>query len=265
MIGDLLFQGLFLTYLGGTVLFVFYLLYRKNPLMLLGRLLMIGGLLFSIAYMVWRGIAAGRAPFSNLFEFMLSFSIGIVLIYLVMERLTGLRALGLVIAPLNMIFVGWAAALPKEIGPLVPALRSFWMSLHVPMAIFAYGGYATAFALGILFMVKERWKTPWLPEGEVLDRWIYTVIGAAMPFLTLLIVLGAIWAEEAWGTYWSWDPKEVWSLITWLIYAGYLHAKTRWGSRYRKLSAYAAVFGFVAVIFTYVGVNLLLSGLHSYN
>ena len=140
---------------------------------------------------------------------------------------------------------------------------SNWLLAHVGVAIVAYGIFAFSFGTAILYLVKDRFKAKWLPAKDKLDELTYQLIAFAFPFMILVIVTGAIWAEQAWGTYWSWDPKETWSLITTLIYLGYLHARLVMGWK-GKVAAWFAVVGFLAVIFTYLGVSFLLSGLHSY-
>ena len=150
-----------------------------------------------------------------------------------------------------------------------PALKSQWLTFHVITAMFAYGAFAISFGLGLMYLLKGRalakssHKTSRLPSLEFLDELSYKIVGFAFPLLTLCIITGAIWANYAWGTYWSWDPKETWSLITWIIYAGYLHARLMYGWK-GKRAAWMAVFGFLAVLFTFFGVNYFLPGLHSY-
>ena len=160
----------------------------------------------------------------------------------------------------------WLLMIEKGSKPLMPALRSNWLYFHVFTAIMAYGAFAVSFALAILYLIKEGTSGRMagnLPPLEVLDELTYKIIMAGMPFLTLCIVTGAVWAEYAWGRYWSWDPKETWSLITWFVYAVYLHARfvANWKG---KKAIYLALGGFLAVLFTFFGVNLLLPGLHSY-
>ena len=153
----------------------------------------------------------------------------------------------------------------------MPALKSSWLSAHVLTALVAYGMLAVAFALALMYLWKanleEKGETgSWfeqLPSLELLERLVNRCILLALPFLTLLIVTGAVWAEYAWGSYWRWDPKETWSLITWLIYAVYLHGRVFLGWKGKRLMHWA-VFGFLAVLVTFIGVNLLLPGFHSY-
>jgi ABC-type transport system involved in cytochrome c biogenesis permease subunit len=144
--------------------------------------------------------------------------------------------------------------------PLLPALKSRWLSIHVLICFSAYAAFAVAFG-SALFYLFPRLRGPL--GAESLEVITTSAISIGFPLLTLGIITGAVWANQAWGTYWSWDPKETWSLITWFIYAAFLHARFARGFRGRR-AALLAVIGFLSVIFTYIGVNLILSGLHSY-
>ena len=150
----------------------------------------------------------------------------------------------------------------------MPALRSSWLGIHVSSAIIAYGAFGVSCAVSLVFLCRTRllknkaWES-YIPEEETLDRISYRAVSLGFLFLTFVMITGAIWAERAWGSYWSWDPKETWSLITWIIYAAYLHLRMNRGWRGKRAAVFAVV-GFVCVLFTYVGVNTLLPGLHSY-
>lgn len=146
----------------------------------------------------------------------------------------------------------------------MPALQSYWLKLHVAVAILAYGSFAVSFGAGLLLLLGKRLFVRGSEQWEVeLERLMNNAIAFGFPFMTLVLVTGAVWAEQVWGTWWSWDPKETWALITWLIYAIYLHGRLSrtWGG---KQSAWMVVIGFGAVIFTLFGVTWLLPGLHSY-
>ena len=150
----------------------------------------------------------------------------------------------------------------------MPALRSNWLAFHVSTAIISYGAFGVSFAVSLIFLVRERIKdgTFWdthIPPKEKLDMISYRAVSLGLLFLTFVIITGAIWAERAWGSYWSWDPKETWSLVTWLIYALYLHLRIGRGWRGRSAAIFAVI-GFICVIFTYIGVNTFLPGIHSY-
>ena len=171
-------------------------------------------------------------------------------------------------APVIFLIIGYAAMQSKDVKALMPALRSNWLGFHVSTAIIAYGAFGVSFVLSIIFLVRDRLKDDGflarhIPTREVLDMISYRSVSLGLLFLTFTIITGAIWAERAWGSYWSWDPKETWSLVTWIIYATYLHLRLRRGWQGRAAAVFAVV-GFVCVLFTYLGVNTFLPGIHSY-
>lgn len=169
--------------------------------------------------------------------------------------------------------MAYAAMNPNDIQPLVPALQSNWLISHVVTCFVGYAAFALSFVVSILYLFKagSEKRSPksagsflcFLPSSAGLDEIGYKTIAIGFPLLTIGIVTGAFWANVAWGTYWSWDPKETWSLIVWLIYAAYLHARITRGWR-GKRAAILSIVGFAATLFCYLGVNLILSGLHSY-
>ena len=168
--------------------------------------------------------------------------------------------------PLAFLMMGYASMLSKDIKPLMPALQSRWLTIHVGSAVIAYGSFAVACGLAIMYLLNRKnmdKADSKLPDAEAYDYLSYRIIAFGFLMLTIVIVTGAIWAKYAWSRYWAWDPKETWSLITWLIYSVYLHLRFNRGWK-GKSAALFAVIGFVCVIFTFVGVNILLPGLHSY-
>lgn len=230
--------------------------------------LMAAGFLVHTACIAARGLNAGRLPFSNQYEFALAFAWGIVLCFLIFVKKFDFNALGCFVAPLIFLVMGYAAMQSREIHALMPALQSSWLGFHVFTAIIAYGSFGVAFGVSMVFLFRGRLQESSLsgrqfPDEETLDLITYRAVSLGFLFLTLCIITGSVWAKRAWGTYWNWDPKETWSLITWIIYAIYLHLRLNKGLRGRKSAIFAAL-GFIAVIFTYVGVNTLLAGLHSY-
>jgi ABC-type transport system involved in cytochrome c biogenesis permease subunit len=178
-----------------------------------------------------------------------------MLLFLLVEYKYRLGILGSFLLPVVFLIIFYASFLSKQIVPLPPALESYWLGIHVTLAFLSYGAFVLSFVTGVMYLI--------LPSIETLDYLSYKSISLGFPLLTLGIITGALWANNAWGSYWSWDPKETWSLITWLIYASYLHARVIAGWRGRK-AAYLSIVGFGCVLFTYFGVNLLLGGLHSY-
>lgn len=213
----------------------------------------------------------GHAPLSNLYESLVFFSLVIVVIYLVVEKTYANRSIGAFTTPLAFLAMAYASLSPSindRIQPLLPALKSNWLIAHVITCFIGYAAFAIAFGLGIMFLLKQnesKWENPFLklfPDLYVIDELSRQMIMFGFLFLSAGIITGAVWANSAWGRYWGWDPKETWSLITWFVYAALLHARFMRGWRGRRL-AYLSVIGFIAVLFTYFGVNLL-PGLHSY-
>jgi cytochrome c-type biogenesis protein CcsB len=216
-------------------------------------------------------IGYGHAPLTNLYESLTFFSLTLGVIYLVIEWRTKNRRLGAFAMPLVCLALAYAALkVPgKDIQPLLPALKSNWLIAHVISCFIAYAAFAIAFCISIMFLFKKNQGSDdhsnllsRLPDEQVLDELTHQLIMFGFLFLSVGIITGAVWANSAWGRYWGWDPKETWSLITWLVYATLLHARMMrgWhGSRIATLS----IIGFAAVLFTYFGVNLL-PGLHSY-
>ncbi|MBE3586137.1 MAG: c-type cytochrome biogenesis protein CcsB [Thermoanaerobacter sp.] len=227
------------------------------------------GLLGNTAALGARIAANGRLPLANLYEFGLCFAWGIMLGYLLLQLKVKIKGLGVFTTLMGFLVIALISMLPRETGALMPALRSSWLTYHVLTAIVAYSAFALSFAGAVLYLIASGDSPLFaglrrrLPDREVLDRLVYQAVVIGLPFQTLLIVTGAIWAQYAWGAYWSWDPKETWSLITWLVYAAYVHARFVLGWRGRP-AAYLAVAGFIVVMFTFVGVTFLMSGQHSY-
>lgn len=218
--------------------------------------------------MAIRGIHAGHLPFTSQYEFASSFAWGVVLCFLVFVKKFHFNALGTFVSPVVFLIIGYASMQSYEIKQLMPALQSNWLGFHVSMAIVAYGSFGVAFGVAMVFLFRSRLGTgafasSHIPPENTLDLIIYRSVALGFLFLTLCMITGAIWAQKAWGSYWNWDPKETWSLVTWIIYAMFLHLRLNRGWKGKKSAAFAVI-GFLCVIFTYIGVNTLLSGLHSY-
>ena len=219
---------------------------------------------FLSAWLVFRTVAVGHGPFANMYEFSVSFAWGTLGAYLFFERRYHLRTLGLIALPVAVLMMLYATTIPSASEPLVPALQNnLLLTIHVAVAIIAYGSFSIAFGAALLYLIQPETGRRGLPRPEILDEISYRAVVIGFPFLTLVIVLGALWAEVAWGTYWNWDPKETASLVTWLIYGAYLHARVVRGWRGRR-SALLLMLGFAATLFTYFG-NLFFGGLHSYS
>ncbi|MBU2600529.1 c-type cytochrome biogenesis protein CcsB [bacterium] len=255
-----------------TLLYIGSLLFKKLNLSRVATFVIIIGACAHTIGLLIRTIKAGHAPFSNLYESMVFFSLSIVIVYFLIEYRYKLKVIGAFVSPIAFLAIAYASLLPpqyKKITPLAPALQSYWLEIHVITCFLGYAAFTVAFGASVMYLVKE-WlsKRPHgfyqkLPIEDLLDELGYRTIAIGMVFLTLGIITGAAWANYAWGTYWSWDPKETWALITWLIYAIYLHARVTTGWR-KKKAAWLSIIGFAAVIFTYLGVNFLMAGLHSY-
>ena len=227
--------------------------------------LLIGAVLHTVCIAA-RGINAGRLPLTNQYEFASAFAWGIAVCFLIFVKKYRFDALGTFVAPIIFLVIGYASMQSKEIHALMPALQSSWLGFHVSMAIIGYGAFGVAAGVGMVYLLKEKFRGPLaqkIPDEKKLDQIVYRAVALGFLFLTMCMITGAIWARRAWGSYWSWDPKETWSLITWIIYAIFLHLRVRRGVTGKK-AAWLAVVGFLCVIFTYIGVNTLLSGLHSY-
>jgi cytochrome c-type biogenesis protein CcsB len=208
-------------------------------------------------------LGMGHAPFSNLFESLVFFGWTLALIYLVIEWRTGLQTIGVFAMPLAFFAMLYALSLDPAIKPLVPALKSNWLIAHVITCFLGYAAFGVSAALSVMYLVTGQERVPASDRAVTLDDLIYQTVVVGFILLTAGIVTGSIWANSAWGTYWSWDPKETWSLITWLVYAAMLHSRFMRGWQGRRLAWFSLV-GFACVLFTYFGVNFLLSGLHSY-
>ena len=204
----------------------------------------------------------GHAPLSNFYESLIFFAWCITLTVMLLKKklnvpmITGFASLA---ALFCMGYASLSPSVDKKIEPLIPALQSNWLHVHVFACFIAYAAFAISFLCGLFYLLRLKS----MPAKEKLEEMNYQSIMVGFPMLTAGILSGAVWAHYAWGTYWSWDPKETWSLITWIVYALFLHARVTRGWKGRRIAVLSIV-GFLSVIFTYIGVNFVLSGLHSY-
>jgi len=268
------------TYMFSTVLYIAILVFRTPKL---------GGIATVFTALAWciqtAGIALrwiesyrqgiGHAPLTNMYESVVFFSWTIILFYLFIEWKFKTKIIGAFAVPfafLAMAYASFSTDLTKAINPLVPALQSNWLIAHVVTCFVGYAAFAVAAALGIMYLLKNTASettgpaagfSSRFPAPAIIDDIIHKTMVFGFIWLSGGIITGAIWANSAWGTYWSWDPKETWSLITWFFYAIILHTRYTRGWSGTKI-ALLAIFGFASVLFTYYGVNFLLSGLHSY-
>ncbi len=225
-----------------------------------------------IVGLVLRGVWAGRVPWGNMYEFSLAWTLGILAVFLAVSTRRDIRWLGLPVVFLSLLSLGLAVTvLYTEAAQLVPALKSWWLVIHVAAAIICGGAFTVAAAISVLYLWRDRAERKGkvtgivasLPDASRLDTLSYRILAFAFPLWTFAVISGAIWAENAWGRYWGWDPKETWAFITWVIYAGYLHARSTAGWRGRR-AAYISLIGFVSFLINYFGVNIFVNSLHSY-
>lgn len=231
-----------------------------------GTLLAWFAVVFQGCSVLLRTIAAGRGPYSNMYEFSLAFVFAATLMYLIFERMYQVKQLGAIVMAIAFGMALYVWSLPasmREVDALNPALQNQpLMTAHVSMAILSYATFAVSFAAAVLYLIASRRRVSWLPSPEMLDDIGYRAVTLGFPMLALVLILGSVWAYRAWGSYWSWDPKETAALFTWLVYGVYLHTRTLRGWR-GKRSAIILLIGFAAVIFTYYG-NYFFGGMHAY-
>jgi cytochrome c-type biogenesis protein CcsB len=238
----------------------------------IGLTLTVLGFLLSAVGVVLRGVAAGRAPWGNMFEFTTTAMVFVVGTYLLMAWRVGIRWLGLPVTLLAAVANGLAVTVfYVAVAPLVPALHSVWFLIHIIAAAIAGAAFNVGGLMSVLYLLKRRAEDrgsvrgylALLPTARRIDLLTYRFHAFAFPLWTFTVAAGAVWAEYAWGRYWGWDPKETWALVTWVIYACYLHARSTAGWRGSR-AAVIAIVGLASFWFNFVGINLLVSGLHSY-
>lgn len=215
-------------------------------------------------------MGAGHAPFANMYESLVFFAFVIAVLYLYLEFKYDMRIVGAFAFPMAFLAMAYSSLVNDRIEPLIPALQSDWLIAHVITCFLGYAGFAVSFAVSIMYLIKSREVSgspgqiaSHLPEPGVLDELTHQLVMFGFLFLTIGIITGSVWAKSAWGNYWSWDPKETWSLITWIVYAVLLHARLMRGWSGKRI-AWISIVGFISVMFTFFGVNYLLTGLHSY-
>jgi len=304
------------SYLAAMVGYFHFLAYRRPGPLLVARGVAGVGLAAHLVSVVLRGVAAGRVPWGNMYEYTSVVGLVAVGVYLlVVERRTQVRALGGFVLGAVVLAMAAATLIYVPPGPLVPALNSYWLRIHVLAAIVSSALFMLGFLFTVLYLVQDKRERRLvrdaapspamasvgggmphdlapgadepaaavvtldetagnghgpshaprgrLPSAATLDGLAYRVTAFAFPIWTFAVIAGAIWAENAWGRYWGWDPKEVWSFVTWVFYAGYLHARATQGWRGRR-AAIIATLGFAALVFNLVVVNTVVVGLHSY-
>ncbi|WP_417235777.1 c-type cytochrome biogenesis protein CcsB [Arthrobacter sp.] len=247
----------------------------RRPLARVAVAISILGLVVHVAGVISRGIAAGRVPWGNMYEFTTTGAMLVMAVFLAALLFRDLRFLGTFITGLVLIMLmAGAIVFATPVAQLIPALQSYWLVIHVSVAVLSAAIFTVTFALSTLQLLKERRakaSTPGSPEGmrlvptaANLEQLAYRMNAIGFILWTFTLMAGAIWAEAAWGRYWGWDTKEVWTFVIWVVYAGYLHARaTRGWSGTR--AAWLSIIGYLCVIFNFAVVNVYFSGLHSYS
>ena len=220
---------------------------------------------------IFRGVAAGRVPWANMFEFALTATVIIVGVFLLVQFWQDIKFLGAYVTGFALLFLGIATVnFYVDVVPLPPALQSWWLIIHVFVASLGTGFFALGAGLSIVQLFQASGQTKrtrllsTLPSATSLENTAYRLVVIGFVFWTFTLIAGAIWAESAWGRYWGWDTKEVWTFIIWVIFAGYIHVRATRGWRGSR-SAWLAIIGFAAVIFNFTIVNLFFKGLHAYS
>ncbi len=234
-------------------------------------LLTAGGFLCHTASILWRLAATGQMPVTNMHEAASFFAWALVILFFYIEFRYRVGLLGSFVMPVVFMLMLSASVLPRQLKPLNPLLQSYWLWIHTTLAFVGDAAFAMAAGIGLMYVLQERFVKKKhlgslfhrLPSLKVLDEINYKLVSIGFPFLSLAIITGSLWSQSAFGTFWQWDPKEVWSLITWFIYVFVLHARLRQGWRGRK-AAYLSIIGFLVVLFTFFGVSLLMKGYHSF-
>jgi cytochrome c-type biogenesis protein CcsB len=235
----------------------------KGALQRAADILLGAGFLFHSAMIALRWHAAGRPPFASMYEALVLFSWAIIAVYFIFERAYRAKILFIPVLILALSMLTGAFFGDSALKPLVPALQSPWISIHVVTYFIGYGALSVAFMLGILYLVFRKRHGAGAEPMRYIDTLMYRLIIFGFPFLTIGMTTGSAWADAAWGTYWGWDPKETCSLITWLVYVVYLHMRVLRGWKDSK-AAWLCIIGFLVTLFTFIGVNFILPGLHSY-
>jgi len=237
--------------------------FKKDKLLKAAWIAFLAAFALHTVFFIARGVAAKRLPLSNQFEFANAFAWGVALMAIAVCARRKADWLKIAAMPAALLIMTYAALQPMEIRDLMPALRSAWFGVHIGSAVIAYAAFVLAGCIGARFLIVSRREQEDDKALDQMDYLSYRLVSFGFLFLTVVILSGAIWAEQAWSSFWSWDPKEVWALITWIIYAVYLHLRLRRKHRGKKMALFLVVAVFL-VLFTFAGVNTLMHGLHTY-
>ena len=277
MLNSIMLSYITFVYFGAFILYLLMMVFGREILGRVATYVSVAGFVahtiaITIRWVESYRLGIGHAPFSNLYESLIFFAWTIILLYLIVEWRTKNRTSGAFVTPLAFLAMAYASFSPNinsGIQPLIPALKSNWLISHVITCFFGYAAFGLSFGLSIMYLLKRLDRESrsniflrLIPRTDILDELNYQMVVIGFLMLTLGIITGSVWAHSAWGSYWSWDPKETWSLITWLVYASVLHSRMVRGWKGKRIAILCFV-GFSCVLFTYFGVNYL-AGLHSY-
>ena len=260
---NVLFFGSLVLFFAALCLEFAALSFKKDTLARFAWYSFLGGFAALTLYLIARGIIAHRFPLSNQFEFGAAFAWGIALMLIILRLRLKAEWLSGVAMPMAFLVLSYAALQPREITELMPALRSTWFVFHIGSAVFSYSAFILAGCVGVRYLLLARKSDADALKLHQMDYLSYRLVALGFLLLTVVILTGAIWAEQAWSSFWTWDPKEVWALITWILYAVYLHLRLNRKHSGTKV-AWFVIIAVPVVLFTFVGVNTLMPGLHSY-
>ena len=259
-----------IAYLLATFISIAYLIFHNDKVIKVANSAILAGFVFHTLTIISRWFEASRAPFANLHEVLSLFSWMVVIIYLLIYLRYKVAVIGTFVAPLAFLLITTASFLPKEIIPLAPSLESYWLPIHVSLAFLGNGFFAMTFLLGIMYLIQEHYLKSrkvgglyfLLPSLDILDELSYKCLTYGFPLLTIAMITGAIWAEYVWGSYWSWEPRQTWSLITWFLYAALLHGRLTVGWRGRKAAIYSIV-SFLILVGSFAMIKIFSWGAHA--
>jgi cytochrome c-type biogenesis protein CcsB len=266
-----LLQSALVLYLLSALFYAFYITTYRRGLERAGNYLLLAAFLLHLITVIARYSQTGYTPITTFYESLSFFALCITGFFVFLTARYRVDMLGAFLVPVVCLMLIWALTFPAEVKPLPPILNSYWLPVHVVFAFLGNAVFFTGFLISLVYLMAERRikkkkvlsLSPVYPSLETLDLVNYKCMSFGFPFLTIGIITGSIWAQFAWGSYWSWDPKEIWSLITWIVYALLIHNRLTIGWRGRK-TAYLMILGFLSVTVTFLGVSFLLGGLHSY-
>jgi cytochrome c-type biogenesis protein CcsB len=258
-------------YLLSTIFYLLFLAFDRKSIEVVGHFSLLTGFIVHFISTFLRYIQAGYTPITNIHESLSFLSLCVAGFFLLLKGSYKISILGSIIVPVLSLLLIWAFTFPSEIKPLPPVLKSYWLPVHTIFAFIGNAIFLVSFFVSLLYLLLERGIkkkrfspiSTRFPSLEALDSINYRCMSYGFPFLTIGIITGSLWAGIAWGSYWNWDPKETWSLITWIVYAILIHNRLTIGWRGRK-TAYMMIVGFFSILFTFLGINFIVGGLHSY-